>query len=1192
MQRKAEIESYHLLLIEIETWLRDLNLSEALVATDDEPNTIENIKVCQSDIKKLVEKQKTLAAIKAKCDSLNEYEDVKPLALALSEQLARTIEVIRLQLVRSNEKVHKLEAHLIELRKPITPTPSEDTLDSSSSMPEHIESLRVNEVETQTSESLQVLPKNVTTIESSVQTNKDLKATENICVTQTQSEGHETIKILSAPNPCTNSEYTEDVFVDARYKQPNEEQNKSTELVLRNVPQTSFETIFVEPDNTTTEVVVDADGRKQIIVRKVMRTTIQHQQVIEQKQQLTKISSVAGAENEPIEQNVSQTSTENQSVISTISDDKGSKTTKTIQSKISHAAGDSLDNLVVQAVLENPIITEEVMTPLQQQVPLESTTNTQLQQSCVQTVTHHLTQRIIRRKKKIIRRVTVIDGKEHVTEEVIEEPEEVEITEDHAPGVNINVELINIPGIQSPIIEMPPDEQSPQVEELQTVNDPVIISDSKTNDKRNEGKKVRAPKKVEEEENSQVFTAFEQPAPVVLVDNAHVVADLPITSVSDVNLVKLPAKTIEIDSAIDLKKNKLEDNIQTVDVKTEELIENINEIWPEYEPSQMTLSLHKNIQVTDTKVVEPQADDSIPSKEMWPFNEKTGHDIILETYEFEQQQLPPISTVSDLVQPTVVGPLLEEEIECTQQKIETEHETQVTLPKIECEATATIEISHESQPSHSDESSQKTYSIEKTKHKKKKNKKPQKFSSPETSVQMNEESKSIENFDQVPERTHSQKHEVEAVEEPSPVSQISKLDFEVVTAVETLQDQMIEHSTSPQSENLSETTYFIEEGKDTIEEDKKSDDKIRIDSVKPPSMENKKQAEDIEIVATKPAEKAIIEHEENINITETTRDVLTQPEQIDPVIVIEKCDTVSPSNEPKDNKSIPKPTTKTIDVLSATQLFIEHELNVSDGTTRTVKLTMSPKEPSSPGSVTVKMKLDSTEQPKLNVNLIEERLQSTQLIEPTEPIDRSVAESTELHISDDNTITDEMEMPEIEATPIPTDNSGQIKMSNEQVLSPAESYRSISDLEAPVKILEESVISTSSSSPKPLAAEVIIASQVLEEQHATDVEQQTDPTDQMIDVEHTIARKDVSSRSMQTTPEKEKVLVDEELQTTPVKQETADIEVQTSPDMMVSNVDIDDNIKDIEKTNEGVRIFYIKFNLIIVILIELISLFL
>lgn len=1179
MQQKAEIESYHLLLIEIETWLRDLNLSEALVSTDDEPNTIENIKLCQSDIKELIKKQKTLAAIKAKCDSLNEYEHVKPLTMALSEQLARTIEVIRLQLVRSNEKVHKLEAHLIELRTLIRPTSSEDTLDSSSSMPEHIESLRAqpraNEVETQTSESLQVLPKNVTTIESSAQTNKDLKSTENICVTQTQSEGHETIKILSAPNPCTSSEYTEDVFVDARYKQSNEEQNKSTELVLRNVPQTSFETIFVEPDNTTTEVVVDADGRKQIIVRKVMRTTMQHQQVIEQKQQLTKISSFAGADKELIEQNVSQTSTENQSVISTISDDNGSKTTKTTKSKILHAAGQSLDNLVVQSVLENPIITEEVITHQQQQAPVESTANTQPQQSCVQTVTHHLTQRIIRRKKKIIRRVTVIDGTEHVTEEVIEEPEEVEITEDHAPGVNINVELINIPGIQSPIIEMPPDEQSPQVEEVETVNDPVVISDIKTTEKPNKGKNVRAPKKVKEEQNSQVFTAFEQPAPVDLVDNAHVVADLTITTVSDVNLVKLPAKTIEIESAIDLKKDKLDDNIQMVDLETDELIEDINEIWPEYEPSQMTLSVYKNIQVTDTKIIEPQPDDSIPSKEMWPFNEKTGHDIILETCEFEQKQLSPIITVSDLVQP-----MLEEENECAQQKIDAEHEIQATLPKIECETTAKIEISYESQPSHSDEPSQTTYSIQKNKRKKKKNKKPQNSSSlGEASIQTNQENKSLEKIDQVPERIHSQQHEVEVAEDgPSSVSQISKLDIEVVTAVETPHDEMIKHSKSPQSENVSEKTYSIEKGKETIEGDNKSDDNIGIEPIEHQPIENNEQAEDIEIIETKTAGKTSIEHEENVNIIETTRDALTQPEPIDPVIIIEKCDTESPNNEPKDNKSIPKPTPKTIDVLSATQLFIEHELNVSDGTTRTVKLTMSPKEPSSPGSLTVKMKLDSTEQPKLNLNLIEERLQSTELIET---IDRSVAESTELHISDDNTITDEMEMPEIEATSILTDNSGQIKMSSEQVLSPVESYRSISDLEAPVKILEESVISASSSSPKPLAVEVIIASQVLEEQHTADVEQQTDPTNKMANVDHTISQqKDVSSRSMQTTPEKEKVLVDEELQTTQVKQETADIEVQTSPDLIVSNVDIDDNIKEIEKTNEEVRIYYIKLNLI------------
>lgn len=91
----------------------------------------------------------------------------------------------------------------------------------------------------------------------------------------------------------------------------------------------------------------------------------------------------------------------------------------------------------------------------------------------------------------------------------------------------------------------------------------------------------------------------------------------------------------------------------------------------------------------------------------------------------------------------------------------------------------------------------------------------------------------------------------------------------------------------------------------------------------------------------------------------------------------------------------------------------------------------------------------------------------------------------------------------------------------------------------------------------------------MEEQHTTDVEQQTDPTNQIVDIEQIISQKEVSSRSMQTTPEKEKVFIDEELQTSPIKQETlTDIEVQTSPILIAS--DTIDIVKDVQTINEEV----------------------
>lgn len=229
---------------------------------------------------------------------------------------------------------------------------------------------------------------------------------------------------------------------------------------------------------------------------------------------------------------------------------------------------------------------------------------------------------------------------------------------------------------------------------------------------------------------------------------------------------------------------------------------------------------------------------------------------------------------------------------------------------------------------------------------------------------------------------------------------------------------------------------------------------------------------------------------------------------------------------------------------------------------------MSPQEPSSPGSVQVKMqKVETAEQqPKLNVNLVEER---TDVIEPDliEPIDPSVAASTEIHVTDDdNTISDRLEMPEIETTPIPHENIGSIVVNTEHLttISPEGTYKSISELDGPVKVIEESVISPASESPKPLGAEIVIATEILEEQHTEHAEQQTDPV--RIDAEKlTTAEKPTESscKSMQTTPEPPKI--DEELQTTPTKPDTfAHIEVQTSP------IEMPDDIEKVLTINEEV----------------------
>lgn len=1557
--------------------MNDLKLNAIKPDDDDEAATVANIQQCQDEIQELVKKERKLSAIKAKCDDLgNEHDDVKQLTAALSDQLAKTNELIRRQLIKSKETIHILEIHLIELREKgtaaaaaaNTPTPSEsDTIDSSP-MPEHDVPPRIEqryEVETQTSESLQVPrpPPHVVTVECSVQT-KDLKPTENICVTQTQSEGHETIKFETAPNPNVD-EHQEDVFVDAKYKQPNEP-HKATELILRNVPQTAFETIFVEPDNTTTEVVVDADGRKQIIVRKVTRT-VQQQQIVQQKQQHTKIESVLGADNEPIEQNVTQSSTEDHSTVTSVSDGKGSKTVKTKKTKITHAAGESPDQLVIQEVIEQPTATEVIEFELPALPP--SIGALPVEHSSVQTVTHHVTQRIIRRKKKIIRKVTIIDGKEHVTEEVIEEPEEVEITEDDFPGVNINVMQFSE---TTPIVEMPADDERKIASiEQQIISEPMIIAEREQtpptkSSTENQGKKVRASKKVKEEQNTQVLD-FDASAPVDLVDYAPVVAALhPIaSSICDVNIVQLPAQEeIKIAEPAALSP----------------VVQDISEIWPTNEPSIVSLPSHETS--VHESISQTVSTDSIPSEKIWPIDDKTGHVVTLETYTYEPAVSSPITEQpkptqtnemiisEEISQPVIEEPEIQEDvkdhpqtmsIEITRTQISDEipivevvksaeksdkdsgkkekdkkkkskkdkkqppsAEKDVSLPeqRIEIHREITVErksdspptpttssaeiqelpseepkqadsalfleqerydvklaeptkpskaiepivqptVSEAEQPDQMSEKAEdhpRTLSIEitrtqitdevprvevvtsieksdkdsskKDKDKQKKSKKDKKqppsiekdASLPEQHVQIDEKSDSPPTqtvssigIDKMPTEEpqpadsalflEQERYDVKFVEpaKPSEIVSIVELIEKQPTVSEmekelsvqksepeqhepTLSEKLepkleSDHSISePTKSESSSKTFTIEKDKDKKKKKSKKDKKkglstesdgdrpdekieirreiaVEIEKLPTPSQDQSeeilepKQAESISTVEieqtqqlpalpaeqestslpeqyaeirrdvtveieksfipheigeksesqptktlssievqeipieepkpadsalfleqerydvnmaepTKPTEIAepavletIIEAEKTIPIPEpqpepqqtssqsekseksskpfailknlfkkdkskkkkkdkkgtsseedskthdesppppevtveittiekaapekvveeekpqtsavvieTVRKVIEKPIQpIDPIIVIDEpqasaeilideSQTVAPPEE----ESKLKP----IDVRSVTQLFIANELNVSDGTTRTVKLTMSPQQPLSPGSVQVKMdKIEAIDQqPKLNVNLVEER---TDIIQPIDP---SVVVSTDIDVTDDDkTISDQLEMPEIETTPIPTENIGSVVVHTERLanISPDETYKTISELEGAVKIVEECVISPDSDSPKPLGAEIVIATEILEEQHTENAEQQTEP----VTIGLTGDKPTESScRSMQTTPEP--VKIDEELQTSPTKPDTVtDTEVQTTPVKMA------DDIEKVSTINEEVWIF-------------------
>lgn len=514
-QRINTQEAYQIILKEIEIWIET---TKTAIEKFVKPNSPDQIEGCIEDFEKLneeiKEKETKLQALAKVCEEFKKYPDLQHLVVVLLEQLELFRTIITEQKTVIITTIRTLQQQLVEVKeKPniqeSPPASLENTLDSTSMPIEEIQVLTdvkaVTEksfldeiipqkpgvsIETQTGRSLsspaqEPFTKDFTVtynepVDAQIQTQMSQQSSESettprketIKISKRITRGEETIQIATKPMSETEPivEEPDDILVEANYRKRPESETGTAELHISNVlPNQPFETVFVEPDETTTEVIVDADGTKRIIVKKLHRTVVRHQQSSQQ-QQLTTLSTLTEGD-APISHTFSQVTLKGAQSATTLAKGDGSKATVTSQQYggkvVSGVPGGDID---VQEYETEPETHYTVVGPTfkpeeveiqgiklhegdvtfvdnqnNQLVPADNAQITlegseiHTSSSSVRAVVQQVTRRIIRKTRRIIRRTVIIDGKEHVTEEIVEEPEEVEVTEEGIPRVSINV---------------------------------------------------------------------------------------------------------------------------------------------------------------------------------------------------------------------------------------------------------------------------------------------------------------------------------------------------------------------------------------------------------------------------------------------------------------------------------------------------------------------------------------------------------------------------------------------------------------------------------------------------------------------------------------------------------------------------------------------------------------------------------
>lgn len=281
---------------------------------------------------------------------------------------------------------------------------------------------------------------------------------EAIKVLKTTKGDHDVIEIATKYVPSSSSQDvahreqssalpSENIVVDMKYQDAQKAADSATsELNIVHVAPQSFETVVVEPDDITTEVVVDADGTKRIIVRKLRRTMVTSRQTTQQR--VSTLSTTLG-DAPPTVQAFSEAAMRDQQVTVTRTRPDGTIETTTRQIYGGRVTtGAPAEGINVEEYESEPCYTRIVTQgqigdigsqPIEEEEVLVEGGEYQTKTSSVHAVVQQVTRKVIKRTRKIIRKVTVVDGKETTTEEVIEEPEEIEIDEQDIPHISINV---------------------------------------------------------------------------------------------------------------------------------------------------------------------------------------------------------------------------------------------------------------------------------------------------------------------------------------------------------------------------------------------------------------------------------------------------------------------------------------------------------------------------------------------------------------------------------------------------------------------------------------------------------------------------------------------------------------------------------------------------------------------------------